>query len=174
MAKAKPSKSGGSNIPQKHLHSRLSFLHQAATYLATTDNHGSPESDAGQATTTASSQDMRMNTQTQSLSEATRLLGHLRGVSRKSQIRLVPTMKYTICKRCDSLLIPGRTSSEAVVNPSKNGSKLWADSFEIRCSKCGTTKRFPAGADRRKIAKRKAEPPADENIGYMQDSIPTT
>ncbi|KAI1614088.1 RNAse P Rpr2/Rpp21/SNM1 subunit domain-containing protein [Exophiala viscosa] len=142
MVKSKSSKGDGSNIPQKHLHSRLSFLHQAATLLATTTRAGA----SADAETGSSTKDLRReSTTTQLKSEATRLLTQIRGVSRKSQIRLGPKFKHTFCKRCDSLLIPGRTSSESIVNASKDSKKPWADIFEIRCSTCGTIKRFPVG-----------------------------
>lgn len=143
MAKAKGSKArGGANVPQKHLHSRLSFLHQAATHLAQADTRQSSEKFDENA---VSSDPRRTGTSSSNSIEAARLLTHLRGVSRKSQIRLAPRMKHSICKRCDGPLIPGSTSSGLVVNPSKNGRKPWADVFEVRCNKCGTIKRFPVG-----------------------------
>ena len=149
MGKSKPSKGDGSNIPQKHLHSRLSFLHQAATLLATTNEAGaSANGEAGSSTNDL----RRRSTQTQADSEATRLLTQVRGVCRKSQIRLGPKFKHTFCKRCDSLLVPGRTSSERIVNASKDGKKPWADVFEIQCSTCGTVKRFPVGQRENKPA----------------------
>jgi ribonuclease P protein subunit RPR2 len=145
MGKAKSSKSDGSNVPQRHLHSRLSFLHQAATLLSNTNPKATPAETDGESFAEAPSVPMR---KVQACLESTRLLNHLRGVSRKSQVRLAPRMKHTLCKRCDCLLIAGRTSSGMTVNPSKNGSKPWADTFEVRCNRCGTVKRFPVGANR--------------------------
>ncbi|KIW97201.1 uncharacterized protein Z519_02593 [Cladophialophora bantiana CBS 173.52] len=139
MAKSKSSKRD--NVPQKHLHSRLSYLHQAATYLATVGNYNTQQGVAETAGT-AASVDIKDST-SYNLTEATRLLMHLRAVSRKSQIRLAPRLKHSICKRCDALLIPGETMTEKVVNPSKGGRRPWADLFEIRCDKCGSIKRFP-------------------------------
>ncbi|EXJ72262.1 uncharacterized protein A1O5_04766 [Cladophialophora psammophila CBS 110553] len=141
MAKSKSSKRD-SNVPQKHLHSRLSYLHQAATYLATVGTHNTQQ-EVAETAGTAASVAIKDSTSHNS-TEANRLLMHLRGVSRKSQIRLAPRLKHSICKRCDALLIPGETMTEKVVNPSKGGTKPWADLFEIRCDKCGTIKRFPS------------------------------
>ncbi len=145
MGKAKSSKSDGSNVPQKHLHSRLSFLHQAATLLANANSKATSAETDGDPIAEAPSVPM-MNAQ--GFLESTRLLTHLRGVSRKSQIRLAPKMKHTLCKRCECLLIAGRTSSGMTVNPSKDGNKPWAETFEVRCNRCGTVKRFPVGAKR--------------------------
>ncbi|EXJ83806.1 hypothetical protein A1O1_07433 [Capronia coronata CBS 617.96] len=149
MAKTKSSKANGAAppVPNKHIHSRLSYLHQAATHLAVARNRRSTPINriVRDPSTAPAGLPKSKSTDTQNASEASRLLGHLRGVSRKSQIRLAPEMKHSICKRCDSLLVPGRTSTELVVNYSKNGQKPWADVFEIRCVKCGTIKRFPVG-----------------------------
>ncbi|EXJ79999.1 hypothetical protein A1O3_08285, partial [Capronia epimyces CBS 606.96] len=145
MAKSKSSKGDGPQIPNKHLHSRISFLHQAAAHLVIAGNSGSATSSSE---TSASRAFLSRSPNTQNASEASRLLNHSLGVSRKLRIRLASDMKHSICKRCDSLLLPGRTSTELVVNQSKNGRKPWADVFEIRCIKCGTIKRFPVGVAR--------------------------
>lgn len=159
MGKSKSSKGDGSNIPHKHVHSRLSFLHQAATFLANSSTAGvSASHDASSSTNDLH----RVNTNNQAHWEATRLLTQIRGVSRKSQIRLGRKLKHTLCKRCDSLLIPGRTSTESIVNLSKDGKKPWADIFEIRCSTCGTSKCFPVG-QRRKSAESETN-----NDSYMK------
>lgn len=148
MAKATASKSNGSNAPHKHLHSRISFLYQAATFLLATNRQKSPGKTDGTPRTAGQAGG---ETKSQLSPEATRLSAHLGGVSRKSQIRLASKMKRTICKRCDSVLIPGMTSSEAITNSSKNGRKPWADVLEVRCSNCGSVKRFPVGISTRKL-----------------------
>jgi len=140
MGKTKSSK-GDSHVPQKHLHSRLSYLHQAATYLTTIGSHNEQQKTTESSGDSFSAADKDV-TRHRSIG-ATRLLMHLRGVSRKAQIRLAPRVKHSICKRCDALLVPGETMTEQVVNPSKGGRKPWADVYEIRCNRCGTIKRFP-------------------------------
>ena len=157
MAKEKPSKGGGSGVPQKHLHSRLSFLHQAASYLATTDVHANAEKLS--TSTTKDGTAKASATISRSSHGATRLLMHLRSVSRKSQISLAPKVKHTICKRCDALLIPGKTSSERIANSSKSGNRPSADVLEIRCDRCSTVKRFPVGMER--SGRAKAAPAGD-------------
>jgi ribonuclease P protein subunit RPR2 len=145
MAKAKASKGGNTSVPQKHLHSRLSYLHQAATFLATTERIHPSDTAHNTGVCSAHVVDAPRGDDRRS-SESNRLLTHLRGVSRKTQLRLTPKVKHTICKRCDSLLISGKSSNEAIVNLSKGGGKPWADLFEVRCNRCGTIKRFPVGA----------------------------
>ncbi|OAX84663.1 hypothetical protein ACJ72_00955 [Emergomyces africanus] len=86
------------------------------------------------------------------------LASQMRGVSLKSQLRLSSGIKRSICKRCDSLLIPNSTSVETVENPSRGGStkKPWADVRVVRCDNCGYIKRYPQTEKRSlKLAERK-------------------
>ena len=76
------------------------------------------------------------------------LLAHLRAVSLRSQIKLTPAMKHTMCKRCNLLLIPGSTSTSYIENKSSGGRKPWADVLITTCTACGTSKRFPVGSKR--------------------------
>ncbi|KAH0555684.1 hypothetical protein GP486_006371 [Trichoglossum hirsutum] len=83
------------------------------------------------------------------------LLSNLRTVSLKGQIRLLPSIKRSICKRCASLLIPGSSSTFRVENKSRGGKKPWADVLVVRCNACGTEKRFPVGAGRNPKSKQR-------------------
>jgi ribonuclease P protein subunit RPR2 len=158
MGKEKPLKSGsgGAGVPQKHLHSRLSFLHQAALHLATAQNCSKDQkaNDASVGITNASAN----SPEHRSCNDSTRLITHVRGVSRKAQIRLSRELKRSICKRCDGLLLPGATSNESVVNLSKGGRKAAADVLEIRCQRCGTVKRFPVGQMELELGKPETGP----------------
>ena len=75
-------------------------------------------------------------------------LSELRAISLKSQIRLDPELKHSICKRCHGLLIAGSTSTSEIENLSRGGKKSWADVLVVTCNVCGTKKRFPQGARR--------------------------
>ncbi len=79
---------------------------------------------------------------------ARQLLSHLREVSLKSQVRLTPNIKRSICRRCNTLLSPGHTSELVIENSSRNASKPWADVLIVRCWACQAEKRFPIGASR--------------------------
>lgn len=189
---------GVANQPHKHLHARISYLYQAATYLATvqTSHH------EDQKTTTALTNPEVVETNTDNLLKmneragennlekeisaqvqmkgdapslnvtkpllidasgslgSARLLSHLRSVSLKSQIRLSSEMKHSICKRCNTLLISGHTSTNQVENKSRGGKKAWADLLVITCNVCGMAKRFPVKAKRqqRRIERTKKCP----------------
>ena len=191
MAKAKGKGSKASSVPQRHIHSRLSFLYQAATLLSgiqMTDQtatipsihghqrHQAPEdqrakhshtpvhipnpeeADEARCKQEAGEPSQRDVSQGLSMAHAPmarHLLSHLRGVSLKSQIRLSPAIKHSMCKRCDTLLVPGSTSSSRIENLSKGGKKAWADVMVIRCGVCYAEKRFPVGAQRQQKRKRR-------------------
>ena len=172
---------GKGGLQQKHIHSRISYLFQAATYLAETgskvqrygpnreaDNQtlnmhceGSVMSEAPSRQSpnlvSLSQDDREVGTTTAEADSAPQFQGtglsrqlfaHLRAVSLKSQIRLSPNIKHSICKRCDQLLVPGSSATTYMENKSRNGKKPWADVLVITCIACKTSKRFPVGAKR--------------------------
>ncbi len=175
--KAKPSKSN-ITAPQKHIHSRISYLYQAATYLTQTllnqhrvrttikqgpavTNTGYPKEGVAEysspnqnANAVIADEKLVLAQEIASIPHPNtvglprRLLSHARSVSMKSQMRLTPTMKHSICKRCDILLVPSSTSTTRLENRSRGGKKPWADVLVVTCTVCGTAKRFPVGAKR--------------------------
>lgn len=135
MAKGKPPKPKG--ISNKHLHARTTFLYQAATYLtfqSPTKNSESHTEDANQIQ--------------QPSPLALQLGADLHTVSRKAQLRLSVDLKRSICKSCNTLLVPGRTASQEIENQSKGGKKPWADVLIVSCKCCGSKRRMPVGAKR--------------------------
>ena len=166
---------------QQHLYSRISYLYQAAAFLATTQTVGQKRVHLGQKSSTNDVQescglpsmiplatseqygtqepvkkdiqadhvvDDKRPPQTTSSNHSRRLVNSLNAVSRKGLVRLTPEMRRTLCKRCDSLLLPGISSIHSIENTSKDGKKPWADVVCIECSSCGARKRFPIGAAR--------------------------
>jgi ribonuclease P protein subunit RPR2 len=152
MAKAKAHESG-SGIPQRHLHSRISYLNQAATYLA------SAEETSERALTFKKDQARQIqSTPIQKYSwsihpQSRNLLSQLRAVSLKSQIRLTSDLKHSFCRRCNTPLIPGKTSDIGITNDSRQGEKLWADVLVVTCGFCGIVRRHPTGQKLQKGAK---------------------
>ena len=183
MGKAQDIVKGQKGLTQKHLHSRVSYLYQAATYLAKVahqsqarlpyvndqvkkqeepggelqcavassakaiSDEGLPISPAEQGNPTCKTNlDDKRVSEHSALSR--QLVVHLRAISLKSQIRLSPAMKHTMCKRCDILLVPGSTSTSYMENNSRGGRKPWADVLVTTCTACGTAKRIPVGAKR--------------------------
>ena len=178
QSNAKPQK----RIAQKHLHSRISYLYQAATYLAKVADQAqagvpcidsefknrcsaggelqcavsAPEavSDEGFSIPPTKQENRMLNVgvdndrESKNFAVSRQLLVHLRAVSLRSQIRLTPVVKHTMCKRCSILLVPGSTSTSYVENNSSGARKPWADVLVTTCTACGTSKRFPVGAKR--------------------------
>ncbi|KAI0097976.1 RNAse P Rpr2/Rpp21/SNM1 subunit domain-containing protein [Nemania sp. FL0031] len=144
------------SVPNRHLYSRLSYLHQAAAFLGSqvgnTHNPKSKPSPSNRLengtppvdTPKYSAPDqLRLNL-------ARHLLTDLRATSLKSQLRLSPAIKHTICKFCDTLLIEGETSTSIVENKSKGCKKPWADVLVVKCNTCNGVRRFPVQAPRQK------------------------
>ena len=161
MGKSKASKNG-ENVPQRHLHSRISFLHQAAAYLATNESNGQQPKTLKVGNGSGEFSEDSTLSQEKGYGQSRHLLNQLRGVSKKSQIRLAGDIKHTVCKRCDSLLVSGESSLEEVKNDSKGARKPWADVFEIKCKTCGIVKRFPTGQQRVQKIRFKKELPSSK------------
>jgi ribonuclease P protein subunit RPR2 len=183
MAKAKSL--NGPNVPNKALHSRVSYLYQAANYLATLNQDSSVtrkserQSEGRTNPSGHESQNFEDSSQkkihhhgadtdkqdeqhaeshtTLASTMSRKLLSDLQTVSLKMQIRLSPAMKHTICKRCDTLLIDGCTCVMEVENKSKNGRKPWADVLVRKCTNCGCERRFPLAVERQPRRPQRAQ-----------------
>ncbi|PTB70553.1 Rpr2-domain-containing protein [Trichoderma citrinoviride] len=149
MAKAK----GNPGIQNRHIYTRASYLYQAAVYLANCAQRAEPGTN--EETSLEKSQHDDDNASSRPERKATMNLSHqvvsdMRSVSLKAQIRQSPSIKQTICKYCDAVLIEGKTCHSSVENPSKGGRKPWADVLVIRCDTCSNVKRYPISAPRQK------------------------
>ncbi|KAH7359924.1 RNAse P Rpr2/Rpp21/SNM1 subunit domain-containing protein [Pyrenochaeta sp. MPI-SDFR-AT-0127] len=148
MSKVKPPKVKG--VANKHLHTRTTFLYQAATYLTM------------QTVIDNSSDDQSSGPRLQQHSPLALQLGSdLQQVSRKGQLRLSVDLKRSMCKRCNTVLIPGRTATQSVENMSKGGKKPWADVLLIKCQICGSNKRFPIGVKKQLSKSERQVPPIE-------------
>lgn len=146
MAKEKVTK--GSKVPNKVLNSRISFLYQAAAFYVNTKTvhieaagHKADSSERCIEREPQETSPRLQSTFTQQLSRD--LLHSSRAIALKTQIRLSPAFKHTICQRCNSLLMDGSTCINEVENTSKGRKKHWADVLVRRCKACGYAKRFP-------------------------------
>lgn len=148
------------SVPNKALYSRITYLHQAATYLATQSEQTTAESIG---VNCAEPNPQHHNTEhvaplfvprgpakTASLSASRHLLSDLRAVSLKVQIRLSTAVKHSICKRCDTPLQDGTTCKVEIENKSKGGKKPWADVLVRKCILCGLERRYPLAERRQK------------------------
>ncbi|KAF2458141.1 RNAse P Rpr2/Rpp21/SNM1 subunit domain-containing protein, partial [Lineolata rhizophorae] len=142
------------SIPNRHLHARISYLYQAASYFASQHIYGIAS--ATQNEKQVNDKVSKHHSPKESLDTKkgnahalpTHFNAHLLAVSRKSQSHLSPALKRSICRRCHAHLVPGATSSHRVANASRGGRKPWADVLVVRCALCGAEKRFPVGQER--------------------------
>lgn len=141
MAKEKKAKGG---LPNKNVHLRLAFLAQSAKYL-----HGNSDIISGERDICVTG----LKTESQR-KQARYLTTQMKGVGRKSVIRLSQENKQRICKVCDELLVDGRTATTTISNDSKGKKKPWADVKMITCNTCQSVKRFPI----RQLAKEHLTP----------------
>ncbi|KAK2765051.1 hypothetical protein FQN54_008750 [Arachnomyces sp. PD_36] len=167
MAKAKSQK-GSAGAAQSHLRARITYLHKASAYIlsvssTTTQRTQESSSGDGQSKEQNDSSGDGANPHTTSPTVQTarlprQYLSQIRGVSLKSQLRLPQDIKRSACRRCDILLIPGSTCTEEIENQSRGKKKPWADVRVVRCTSCGTTKRFPQASKRSsRLSERKRE-----------------
>ncbi|TGO88455.1 hypothetical protein BPOR_0161g00090 [Botrytis porri] len=105
MAKSQATK-GVSKVPNKVLYSRISYLYQAATYLAVQGKESQEESAKGHALD--SSMEDVMKDESKAVANVTeepnqalsrRLITDLRSVSMKGLMRMSPDMKHSISRR---------------------------------------------------------------------------
>ena len=141
-------------VPNKHLHSRVNFLYQAATLLDNAQKQATVER------ATINESDTRPDELIISGSGSSReMIEHLQNVALKAQMRLAPSIKRSVCKRCRSILVESTTLKSYIENSSKGRRKPWADVLVRECLQCGTSKRFPVGARRQP---RKQDRPTKE------------
>ena len=79
---------------------------------------------------------------------ARHLISDLQGISKKSLIRLQPSIKHTICKRCQSYLKSGHNMTSTIENNSRGGKRPWASVRVDTCSTCDAQKRYPINTKR--------------------------
>ncbi|KAH7336176.1 RNAse P Rpr2/Rpp21/SNM1 subunit domain-containing protein [Rhexocercosporidium sp. MPI-PUGE-AT-0058] len=151
-------KSKTASVPNKALYSRVSYLYQAAAYMATHQPRSqmlksqTRVNDEGEYETSTETNSEESSDPRPPLSQpaSRRLVSDLRAVSHKMLMRISPAMKHSLCKNCDTMMIDGSTCTSEIENRSKGGKKPWADILVRRCNTCGLAKRFPMAAERQK------------------------
>ncbi|KAI9163374.1 hypothetical protein HJFPF1_04982 [Paramyrothecium foliicola] len=152
---------GAAGVQGRHIYSRASYLHQAATYLASQAVRTPNTSSLGDKAVEGSRPWDQAQRQQRALQNTSRqVLADMRSVTLKAQIRQNSALKRTVCKFCDTLQIEGETATSTVENLSREGRKPWADVLVIRCRTCGNAKRFPVSAPRQKRKSCRQDQPA--------------
>ncbi|KAL1916050.1 uncharacterized protein VTP21DRAFT_6054 [Calcarisporiella thermophila] len=109
MGKQQKAPKGERRIDNKEAYHRMNFLLQASALMSTSTTAIRPASSSGPA---KSSNEDGKNVD---LSPLGRFYTHtMKSVGRRLVIRMDPSVKRSICKRCDNTLIPGHTSSVRV------------------------------------------------------------
>lgn len=137
--------STGKSVPNKHLHARVAYLHQAATHLALRQTPITP----------TDSKPSEPQSMLQQHGLPLLLASQLKAISQKAQIRLSHDMKRAICSVCSTPLLPHTTSETRIENKSRASKKPCADILVVRCRNCHAEKRFPVGAQRQKKKARR-------------------
>ncbi|CAG8483953.1 10467_t:CDS:2 [Ambispora gerdemannii] len=125
------------HVENRELYQRMNFLYQAAALMTTTTFvQESTDHNTKDEKSTA-----KRNKSYQNIGSLGRFyLNTMRNIGKKQVLRIEPSVKRNICKRCDSLLVPGFTSRARV--KSRRQKQL-----EIECSECKAIKIFPARKD---------------------------
>ncbi|XP_065899312.1 ribonuclease P protein subunit p21-like [Dysidea avara] len=108
MGKKKGGKNKQSVIPHKEAMLRMNFLYQAA-YTAVDS--------------------------AESFSTSRYYINTMKTIAKKLVLRIDPSMKRTVCKRCNTLLIPGKTSSSRLRSRREKH-------VVVKCWTCGMVKRY--------------------------------
>lgn len=170
MAKQKPA----ARVQNRPIYSRMSYLYQAAAFLAQQNLNG----EAGPSRIGAADAETKTHAGGANGVMARRLLSDLRAVSLKTQIRIDPSIKRAVCKFCDSILVEGQSCTSAVENKSKNSRKPWADVLVLKCRTCGHEKRFPVSSPRQKRrplrGMESSTAPLDSTCKEIVPTIPKT
>ncbi|KAK5684020.1 hypothetical protein LTS10_003884 [Elasticomyces elasticus] len=172
-------------IPNKHIHARISYLQQAATYLTVQRERFNDAGLIADPSSSLAESEARQRPQSlhdelpatnpkevTSIDETTKthevwkrkaglnlprsgglslyLASHLGQIARKTQTRLHPNIKQSICRTCNAVLVIGETCTKRMENVSRGGRKPHAGVLVVECTVCGAAKRFPVGAKRQK------------------------
>ncbi|KAK3079904.1 hypothetical protein LTS18_003634 [Coniosporium uncinatum] len=165
MAKEKPSKS----VPNKSQHLRISYLYQAANYLSTQRKTNA----GGEKTSMEINRNQLQNNEASSRppGNTVSLASTLGTISQRTQIRISKDIKRSICKRCNTLLVPGITAQNSIENKSINGQKPWADVLVVQCIACSAAKRFPVGAKRQESKAERAAAKEASRLNSLEERI---
>ncbi|KAF7315657.1 hypothetical protein MIND_00081300 [Mycena indigotica] len=118
------------NITNRDIMQRLNFMYQASVYLGTVLPVPPPSTPPRRA-----KRSRRMNVHDLSKVYA----GSMKTVSKKTMVKIDPSVKRTICQGCNLVLLAGSTASVRV-----NSSREHGHVMSYRCIACDSTRRIPA------------------------------
>ncbi|RPD57517.1 Rpr2-domain-containing protein [Lentinus tigrinus ALCF2SS1-7] len=129
------------SVANRDIIQRINFLYQASTYLNTISSPAaSSSSNAPAQPPKGKSKKKNTIRHPKSTAELSRCyIGSMRIVGQKAMVRMDPSIKRTLCKQCDTVLIPGSTASVRVRPLSSHGHAV-----VYICMTCNATRRIPA------------------------------
>ncbi|KAK0464735.1 RNAse P Rpr2/Rpp21/SNM1 subunit domain-containing protein [Desarmillaria tabescens] len=120
--KSKDEAPNPNNVPNRDIIQRLHFLYQASVYL---DGVSPPQKKKQKRVT---------------ISDLSRsYVSSMKIVGQKTTVNMDPSVKRTICKGCDTVLVPGSTVSIRVKKSRSRGHLM-----VYTCTRCKTSRRIPA------------------------------
>ncbi|CCL98703.1 uncharacterized protein FIBRA_00707 [Fibroporia radiculosa] len=131
------------SVTNRDILQRLNFLYQASAYLHTIapSPSGKPSNDKVIELSKEQKRERRRKArhpaQTTELARA--YVRSMKIISQKATVRMDPNVKRTLCKKCNTILMPGSTASVRTKPSSTHG-----HSIAYTCVTCGTTRRIPA------------------------------
>ncbi|KAI0029843.1 RNAse P Rpr2/Rpp21/SNM1 subunit domain-containing protein [Vararia minispora EC-137] len=142
-----------SSVTNRDILQRLNFLYQASTFLQSVSEP--PLAPAFQQKRNPSLRTSRSNNKSKATAEGratarrTRTIStadlaksyvrSMRQIGQKATVRMDPSVKRTLCRGCDGVLVPG-ISSTIRVNPCGSHGQV----MTTTCRHCGHTRRIPA------------------------------
>ncbi|TFK85544.1 Rpr2-domain-containing protein [Polyporus arcularius HHB13444] len=129
------------SVANRDIIQRINFLYQASTYLSTISSPAASSSSNVPAQP-PKGKSKKKNTirHPKNTAELSRCyVGSMRIVGQKAMVRMDPSIKRTLCKQCDTILIPGSTASVRVKPLSSHGHAV-----VYTCTSCNATRRIPA------------------------------
>ncbi|KAH9858451.1 RNAse P Rpr2/Rpp21/SNM1 subunit domain-containing protein [Lenzites betulinus] len=136
------------SVANRDIIQRINFLYQASTYLNSISQAGPRESNSEGSSalnvgesSKGKSRKKRKVRHPKDASELSRsYIGSMRQVGQKTMVRMDPSIKRTLCKSCDTVLLPGSTVTVRIMPNSRS----YGQSVVYKCLTCNTSRRIPA------------------------------
>ncbi|CAJ0747353.1 18827_t:CDS:2, partial [Entrophospora sp. SA101] len=113
-------------IQHRELYQRMNFLYQAATLMT--------------ATSTSNNSSIVSNDNNKLASVGRFYINTMKTIGKKQVIRMDPSVKRTLCKKCETLLLPSITSHVRIKSCPEPG-------LQITCKYCNAKKKFSTHKD---------------------------
>ncbi|KAI0358550.1 Rpr2-domain-containing protein [Trametes cingulata] len=134
-----------SSVANRDIVQRINFLYQASTYLsAISQALPSSAADGGfevsaQGTNQKSKRKSTLRHPKNTAELSRSYIGTMRIVGQKTMVRMDPSLKRTLCKGCDAVLLPGTSATVRVKPLPSHGQAV-----VYTCLTCRTSRRIPA------------------------------